>query len=460
MEIKFSNKISKEYTQVSFSEETINSFSIENNLCSINIGIGLNKDLKKRQIFFIPRKIISFARQNKINKIALDYVNFKFKHLNFSDSQLGELIGVNLEIANYEFVKFKTINKDQINFVNEVLIKNASDRVQKYILKGQIIGKQINECRNLSNTPASELTPETLAEITKQIAEGLNIQVKVLDVDDMKILGMGGVLGVGQGSSNPPRFIIMEYFGSKDKKEVPIVMVGKGITYDSGGINLKPSNAGFLTEMHMDMTGGSVVINTLLLAARFKIKKNIVALIPSAENMISGSSYRPGDILKSMSGQTIEIGNTDAEGRVILADALTYAEKYNPDVTINVATLTTAAIIAVGTRTSVFFTKDLELEQKVRSIGDDVGDYMWPLPLWDEYAEDIKGIYGDWSNLGKTPMFGGAITAAQFLYQFAKKHNKFIHFDIAPTMFSVDGQYLAKGATGSPMMMLFRLLEN
>ena len=176
--------------------------------------------------------------------------------------------------------------------------------------------------------------------------------------------------------------------------------------------------------------------------------------------MISGSSYRPGDILKSMSGQTIEIGNTDAEGRVILADALTYAEKYNPEVTINVATLTTAAIIAVGTRTSVFFTKDLELEQKVRSIGDDVGDYMWPLPLWDEYAEDIKGIYGDWSNLGKTPMFGGAITAAQFLYQFAKKHNKFIHLDIAPTMFSVDGQYLAKGATGSPMMMLFRLLEN
>ena len=212
-----------------------------------------------------------------------------------------------------------------------------------------------------------------------------------------------------------------------------------------------------MNEMHMDMSGGAAVIRTVVLAARLNLKKNIVGLVPAVENMPSGSSYRPGDILKTMSGKTIEIGNTDAEGRVILADALTYAERYQPRLVVDVATLTGAAVAALGQRASALFTKNEKLSRLFERLGEESGEYVWPLPLWDEYEEDIKGTFGDWNNSGKT-RWGGAITGAMFLYQFAKKY-PWVHIDIAPRMTSIDGDYLAKGAAGAPMGLLVRLLE-
>ncbi len=255
-------------------------------------------------------------------------------------------------------------------------------------------------------------------------------------------------------TSEPPRFIVMEYFrGPKSQK--PIVLVGKGVTFDTGGLNLKPEAA--IYEMHMDMSGGAAVIHSIRAAARLKLKKNIVGLIPAVENMPSGSSYHPGDVLRTMSGQTIEVLNTDAEGRIILADALSYAKKYNPGLVVDVATLTGAAMSALGQRFTGLFTSDKMLEARFRTLGEESGDFVWPLPLTSDYEEEIKGTFGDWANIGKT-RYGGATTAAVFLWQWAKNY-PWVHLDIAPRMTTIEGEYLAKGAAGAPVRLLTRLLE-
>jgi leucyl aminopeptidase len=297
------------------------------------------------------------------------------------------------------------------------------------------------------------MTPKILAEKAKEAAKGTAVNVKILGSKQIEKHKMGGVLGVAKGSIEVPQFIIMEYFAAG--KEKPIVLVGKGVTFDSGGLNLKPFDS--IKGMHTDMSGGAAVISTLLLAAKLKLKKNIVGLIPAVENMPSGSSYRPGDILKTMSGKTVEVLNTDAEGRIILADALTYAKRYDPKLVVDIATLTGAAMIALGQRASAIFTKDLKLEQHLRELGEKSGDYVWPLPLWEEYEDDIKGTYGDFANTGKT-RYGGAITAAIFLYQFIRDY-PWIHIDIAPRMTAIEGEYLAKGASGAPVRLLIKLIE-
>ena len=248
----------------------------------------------------------------------------------------------------------------------------------------------------------------------------------------------------------------MEYKGGK-KKNKPIILVGKGVTFDTGGINLKPSNS--LLGMNMDMSGGASVIHILALVAKMKLKKNVIGLIPSVENMASGKSYRPGDVIRSMSGKTIEVLNTDAEGRVILADALTYAEKYNPELVIDIATLTGAAMVALGERASAFFTKDNKLAKMIENTGEKTGDYVWRLPLWEEYENEIKGTLGDWTNIhNKDSHYGGAIYAAIFLHQFAKDF-KWVHLDIAPRMTSMMGENLAQGAQGASVRLLYKFIE-
>ncbi|MCI0597024.1 MAG: leucyl aminopeptidase family protein, partial [candidate division Zixibacteria bacterium] len=288
----------------------------------------------------------------------------------------------------------------------------------------------------------------------RRIARHTKIRVKILHVGEMKKLKMGGVLGVGKGSQAEPKFIVMEYFGGR-RAEKPIVLVGKGVTFDTGGINLKPEEA--LTGMNMDMSGGAAVMHTLALAIRLGVKKNIVALVPAVENMPSGSSYRPGDVLRSMSGKTIEVLNTDAEGRIILADALTYAKRYQPRLVVDAATLTGAAIVALGERASALFTRDQALEMKFREWGEESGDFVWPLPLWEEYDEEIKGTFGDIANIGRT-RWGGAITAAAFLAQFAEGYS-WVHLDIAPRMTALKSEYLEKGAAGAPVRLLLKVVE-
>jgi leucyl aminopeptidase len=285
--------------------------------------------------------------------------------------------------------------------------------------------------------------------------KSLPVKCFVLDEKQMVRLQMGGVLGVGQGSEEKPRFIILEYFGA-DKKTPPLVLVGKGVTFDTGGINLKPADA--ILGMNMDMSGGAAVIHALIAAARLKIRKNIVALIPAVENAPSGSSYRPGDVLRSMSGKTIEVRNTDAEGRIILADALTYAKRYKPSLVVDVATLTGSAMVALGERAIALFTQDEKLEQTLRQLGEESGDYLWPLPLWEEYDEEVKGTFGDVANVGKT-RFGDAIVAATFLKQFVADDYLWVHLDIAPRMTTLPDEFLAKGSSGAPVRLLVKIIE-
>jgi len=247
----------------------------------------------------------------------------------------------------------------------------------------------------------------------------------------------------------------MEYYGA-GKKEAPYVFVGKGVTFDTGGLNLKPEKG--MNDMHLDMLGGAAVIAALGAAARLKLPVNIVGLVPTVENMPGNAGYRPGDVLKSLSGKTIEVLNTDAEGRIILADALTYAERYQPKLVVDVATLTGACQVALGLKVAGLMTPDTELQSKLQQVAEASGDYAWPLPMWEEYEEEIKGTFADVQNTGKSG-YGGAITAAMFLWQFAKNY-PWAHLDIAGTMKTVEGQHLAKGASGAGTRFLIEIARN
>jgi leucyl aminopeptidase len=424
----------------------------------IGLAIGEREKMTRRKLMLLSRRSVMAAKMKKSGKIVIDLDAFRFPHLAVSDGELAELIAVNAEMAGYDHAEFLSDAKERFGEVKEVVFLNADTKAVKAgLVRGRIIGEETNACRRLANLPGSDVVPKTLSDEAKNIAKriGEKAKVKVLGVPEMTKLGMGGVLGVGQGSSAEPRFIALEYAGGK-KGDKPLVLVGKGVTFDTGGLNLKP-DAAISDGMNMDMSGGAAVLHALAAAARTGIGRNIVALVPAVENMPSGSSYRPGDILRSMSGKTIEVRNTDAEGRIILADALTYAKRYDPKVVVDVATLTGAAMVALGERASALFTQDEETERRFREWGEESGDFVWPLPLWEEYDAEIRGTFGDVSNLGRT-RWGGTITAASFLKQFAEGY-PWIHIDMAPRMTAVEDEFLAKGAAGAPVRLLVRMLR-
>lgn len=412
------------------------------------------KRMTRRGFILLVRRIVVSAKAKRLKRLILSVESLHFKSLPIGNEDLGELCAVNMLMAHHAFTEHLAKPKDGFPVIDEIVIEGADRDFRRGLERGIIIGTETNACRRLANLPGGDMTPSVLANEARRVASKLPIKVKILGVPEMQKLRMGGVLGVGKGSAFPAKFIVMEYFGGK-KGEAPTVLVGKGVTFDTGGINLKPSDS--MLGMNMDMSGGAAVVHALAAAARLKIKKNIVVLVPAVENMPSGTSYRPGDILRSMSGKTIQVDNTDAEGRIILADALTYAKRYHPALVVDVATLTGAALVALGERASALFTQDGDLERRFRELGERSGDYVWPLPLWDEYDAEIKGTFGDVSNLGKT-RWGGAITAAAFLKQFADGY-PWVHLDIAPRMTAVEGEYLAKGAAGAPVRLLVKLLE-
>lgn len=425
----------------------------------LEIGVGGEiKDMTRRQLVLLARRIVSIAKAHHRERIHIDIADFSFSHLHLKEEELMELVSMNMELANFEFVMYKSEPKEGWKFLRDVFVTGCKTKIaEKAFLRGQIIAKEINACRSLANTPGGEMTPALLGDSARNAVRGLPVKIAILGEREIKKLGMGGVLGVSRGSDEKPRFIILEYYGAPKSKR-PIVFVGKGVTFDTGGLNLKPSDA--IYEMHMDMSGGAAVIHAVVLAARLGVRQNVVGLIPAVENMPSGSSYHPGDVLTSLSGRTIEVLNTDAEGRIILADAITYAKRYKPQLVVDVATLTGAAMSALGQRCSAIFTEDEKLEHKLRVWGEESGDYVWPLPLWEEYADEVTGTFGDIANVGKT-RYGGAITAAKFLHVFAKDLEcPWVHIDMAPRMTSIDGEHLAKGAVGAPVRLLLKILEH
>ncbi|MDZ4284464.1 MAG: leucyl aminopeptidase, partial [Patescibacteria group bacterium] len=392
----------------------------------------------------------------------------------------------NFGIANYECTAYKS-QKQTYELKEIVLCGVRGARAEEALKRALIISEEVNVCRDIANTPGGAMTPAILASRARQAVAGTKVRVTVFNKKRIEKERMGALLGVAQASRHGPRFIILEYWGAgkrehgqtlkADKKESgtdphednpivdknnPIVFVGKGITFDSGGLNVKVGDA--MLDMHLDMSGGAAVIAAVACAARLNIKQNIIGLVPATENAISDDSLRPGDILTTRSGKTVDVLNTDAEGRLVLSDALTYAQIYKPRLVVDVATLTGAALVALGEHASALLTKDDTVREKLLKLAEESGDYLWPLPLWDEYKQYTKGRFGDIANIPASgnSRYGGVINGGMFLSHFTEEYPKgcgWAHIDMAPRMTSVASDKLAKGATGEPVRLLVSIAE-
>ena len=321
---------------------------------------------------------------------------------------------------------------------------------QKAAMHGQAIAQGMNLTRDLANLPGNICTPSYLAEQARKLGRKHDkLKVQVLDEPAMEKLGMGALLSVSRGSRQPARLIVMEYRGGKPNAK-PVVLVGKGLTFDAGGISIKPSAA--MDEMKYDMCGGASVFGTLRACLELELPINLVGVVPSSENLPDGDANKPGDIVTSLSGQTIEILNTDAEGRLILCDALTYSERFSPALVIDIATLTGACIVALGNQASGLMSNHEPLAQELLAAGRQSGDRAWQLPLWDDYQEQLDSNFADMANIGGKG--AGTITAACFLSRYTKKF-KWAHLDIAGTAWRSGKE---KGATARPVPLLTQFL--
>jgi leucyl aminopeptidase len=350
---------------------------------------------------------------------------------------------------------------------------NIPQELEKSFVVGSALGGVVNTVRDTANTPANHMTPEILAKKAVDMFTGVkNVKVTVLDAKKIAALKMGLMLGVAQGSQHAPRLIVVEYMGApashqkkgsaSQGKHIDIALVGKGVTFDSGGIQIKPGSGASIHEMHLDMSGGAMCLGALKALVGQKVEKNVVVVVPAVENMVSKESYRPGDILTAMNGKTVEILNTDAEGRLILADALTYVQKmYKPKMIVDVATLTGAALVATGTVASPFMTNRPEFVMQMMGYSELAGEYHWPLPLWSEYDYVLKSDRADMANIATAdPRYGGTIAGAKFLEQFVHKDIPWMHIDMAPRMDSNGRDGLGKGSTGEPVRTLVQVVKS
>jgi len=360
----------------------------------------------------------------------------------------------------YQFTVYRTESREEIKTVKEMVILEPEARrfaeIQTGTRRGQIIAEATNFVRDLGNQPSNFLTPTRLARIAQDLAKEHGLSCHVLERSQIEKLGMGALAGVARGSQEPPKFIILEYRGSKRSKERPVALIGKSITFDSGGISIKPAEK--MEQMKDDMSGGAAVLGTLKAAAQLRIPLDIIGILPATENMPSGTAIKPGDVVKTLSGKTVEVINTDAEGRLALADALNYALRYKPAAMIDLATLTGACVVALGQWAMGMIGKDDRLKKRLAKAGDISGERVWELPMWDEYFEQIKSDVADLKNVGGRG--GGAITAGAFLSKFVGE-TPWVHLDIAGTAWTdQDLPYIPKGSTGSGVKLLVEFLTD
>ena len=374
--------------------------------------------------------------------------------------ELIEAMVEGISLGLYQFTPFKTLERDKIKEITECTILEEKEKnisvTTAAVKTAASISRAVCFARDLVSSPANEMTPSDLAkEAETMAANRKKVHVQVLDAETMKALGMNALLGVASGSCQPPKFIILEYRGGR-KGAAPVALVGKGLTFDSGGISIKPSEK--MDEMKTDMAGGAAVMGAIMAVADLHLPVNVVGLIPATENLPGGKAYKPGDILKSLSGLTIEVLNTDAEGRIILADALTYARKFKPAAIIDIATLTGACVVALGENVSALLGTDDTLKADIKTAAETTGERVWELPFWDEYHELIKSDVADYKNAAGRG--AGTITAAAFLSKFVGDY-PWAHLDIAgPAWLSKDKGYSPKGASGVGVRLFVRYLRN
>ena len=353
-----------------------------------------------------------------------------------------------LRDAFYRFDQLKTQKKSPSPSLERVVLPiSPTAGLQQALAEAQATAEGAALARTLGNLPPNICTPAFLADEAKKLAKRFKLGIEVLERRDMERLGMGALLSVARASHQPPKLIVLRYSGAA-KGARPLALVGKGITFDTGGISLKP--AAEMDEMKYDMSGAASVLGTVHALAALRAPLNLVGIIPTCENMPGGAASRPGDVVTSMSGQTVEILNTDAEGRLILCDALTYAARYRPAAVVDVATLTGACVIALGHVATGLFANDQALADEIREAADEAWDRVWQMPLWEDYQEQLRSNFADFANIGGRP--GGSITAACFLARFTREL-RWAHLDIAGTAWKSGRE---KGSTGRPVPLLVR----
>jgi len=415
-------------------------------------GLGPEKEIHTDFYRQAAGRVSQMALRHKISHLALYY--------NGPDTRgVIQAMVEGVLLGSYQFLDFKTdekARKEVLKRLDMVVPQRGRLRAAESGMQaGEIVASAVNMARDLGSRPGNDLYPESYGKYAQKIAREANLKCRVLTPSQIKSEKMGALLSVGQGSANQPRFVILEYNGGRVGSQ-PVVLVGKGITFDSGGISLKPGLN--MEEMKGDMLGSAVVLAVIAAAAKLKAKINLVALMPLAENMPSGIATRPGDIVKSRAGHTIEIINTDAEGRLILADALDFADKFNPQAVIDIATLTGAALYILGYAGAPFVGTNTKLNDNLRMASEKSGEKIWELPLWSEFSKLMDSSIADIKNSGGRP--AGTITAASFLKKFIGDW-PWLHIDIAYCDIEPSGRpYVPKGMTGFGVRLLLDLILN
>jgi leucyl aminopeptidase len=416
------------------------------------VGLGDANQLDADEFSAAIRSAATALQRTGATNAAVTLVDAKVKQRDVGART--RIIVEAFAVSRYRFDRLKSKKiKSKNNALSKIIVpvqdKSSVAAVRRSVHEGEAVSSGIQLARDLSNLPGNICTPSYLAEQARKLQRSHKLKVSILSESQMKSLKMGSLLSVTRGSREPAKLIIMEYRGGS-RSSPPVVLVGKGLTFDAGGISLKP--AGKMDEMKYDMCGGASVFGTLLATAELKLPLNVIGIVPSCENLPDGAANKPGDIVKSMSGQTIEILNTDAEGRLILCDALTYARRFKPDVIIDIATLTGACVIALGNPASGLFSNNEQLAKGLLEAGESSGDRAWRLPLWKQYQKQLNSPFADIANIGSRG--GGAITAACFLSRFTVNLN-WAHLDIAGTAYHSGNN---KGATGRPVGLLTQFL--
>lgn len=430
-------------------------------------GLGKGKELCEEKIRQAAGTAAKLAERSRYDKVSFALADSKLEKTlsvprRSQYDPFTTAIAEGVYLSLYHFDQHKS--QDEENpppRIKEVVFlappKAKLPRVKNSIDRAETISQAVWATRDLILQPSNTATPTFLADAARKMARKHKITCRVLGKKEMQELKMGALLGVARGSREEPKFIILEYLKGK-KKQAPVVIVGKGITFDTGGISLKPGPG--MDEMKMDMSGGAVTIGALQAVASLGLPVNVVGLVPASENMPDGSAIKPGDVLKSMSGKTIEVLNTDAEGRLILADALTYAARYKPRAVIDLATLTGACVVALGSQACAVIGNHPRLIEKIRESGTVTGERAWELPLWEEYEKAMKSDIADLKNISAPKVGAGTITGAAFLKAFAGDQ-PWAHLDIAGTSWSSEEKpYIPKGASGFGVRLLLHYLEH
>ena len=424
----------------------------------ITIGLGDPKTMTHETLRQAAATAVNHARSAKARTLALAMDTLPHNSL---DADLTvQALTEGAHLADYSFNEFKESAKDAKQVETTYIVSTAKAKGHERGLEiGNTLASCVNFSRWLGDRPGNKMTPTIMAEETLKAAKGTKLKVTVWDKSRIKSEKMGSFLSVSNGSSQEPRFIIMEYNGAPSSKK-PIALVGKGLTFDCGGISIKP--AAGMEEMKYDMCGGAAVIGAMLAIAQLKLKVNVIGLVPATENLAGPAATKPGDIVTARNGKTIEVNNTDAEGRLILADALVYACEQNPSMILDTATLTGAMVVALGNTHTGYFTRDNDLSEQIEEAAEASGEWLWRMPLTDYHVKDMKGTYADLSNISSGKGAGSA-TAAAFLEQFVSKDIPWAHFDIAGTGWHVGNRLPycpAKGASGVMVRTFVQMAMN